>query len=43
MKKFFEDAELEIVKFNNADVITTSDESLPDKPDPGEELPGEEW
>lgn len=26
MKKFFEDAELEIVKFNNADVITTSED-----------------
>lgn len=25
MKKFFEEAELEIVKFNNFDVITTSD------------------
>ncbi len=30
MKKFFEEAEIEVVKFDVADVITTSEESFSD-------------
>ncbi len=41
MKKFFEDAELELVKFSNADVITTSE--LPVEPDPGVNVPGDDF
>jgi hypothetical protein len=43
MKKFFEEAELEIVKFENEDIITTSDVELPPEPSDPVEVPGDEF
>lgn len=47
MKKFFEEAELEIVEFDNEDIITTSeidpDVDFGEEPSDPIEIPGDEF
>lgn len=44
MKKFYEEAEMEVVEFSISDVITTSEEvSLPEEPSDPIEVPGDDF